>query len=353
MLQGIHKSAILSGLVLIMIMAGCSGGDEEDSGKVEQTISIKAMVVEPVSKDLRKEYTGTLEGERQAVIYAKIAEAVDKIYVREGDKVKANSAVIGLDKNGPSSNYLQSRSTYKNAEKTYNKMKYLYEQGAISETQFDQAETNYEVTRANFEAARQTVELTSPISGTVTSIDVSVGDFVTQGQKAATVATVEKLRMKFGVNAGDIKYFSVGDHVAIYVEGISSEQSQGQVVTVARSADPVTRTFQVEVEIDNSDGVFKPGMFARAEIVIESFEDILVIPHRSIVNRSDGDYVFVVHGDAVRFAAIKLGVEFDGMVQVLDGLSPSDTIVTLGQDYLDDGFKIRINELTSTADKEM
>jgi len=348
-----NKAGLFVLIITAMAVGGCSGNGETSMEKEERATAVKAVQIVPTSKELKKIFTGTLEGERQAVIRAKIAEAVDKIYVPEGEDVKAGAAIIGLDKTGPTSNYIQSRSLYQNAEKNYNKMKYLFDEGAISESAYDAAETEYEVARANYDAARQLVELTTSISGTVTSIDVSVGDYVSSGQQVATVATIDILRMKLGINASDIGYFDVGDSVKVFVEASSKQIAGGKVVTVARSADPVTRTFQVEIEIDNAEHLFKPGMFGRSEVVIERFDEIVVVPRAAVITREDKNYVFTVTGDRARIRQVILGTEFNGTVHIKEGINPGDSIITVGQEFLDDGYKIKLSRFVDAEGKEI
>jgi RND family efflux transporter MFP subunit len=342
------RNVSIPGIFLALIFFfGCTAQQDDQSEAVETALSVKGLQVETSTKSLNKTFTGTLEGERQAVIRAKIGEAVDNIFVAEGDLIKSNAVIIGLDKTGPSSNYIQSKSVFKNAEKNFNKMKYLYDEGAVSESQFDAARTDYEVARANHDAARRLVELKTPIAGTVTSIDVSVGDYVSPGQPVGTVATIEILRMKLGVNSSDVGYFNVGDKVSVHVESVSDSVASGRVVTIARSADPVTRTFQVEIEIDNEGYMFNPGMFARAEIVIQRLENILIVPRRIVINRNDKHYLYVIKGDRVSLRDVELGVEFDGESQVLSGIAPGDTVVAVGQEYLDDGFLVKLTGIES------
>ena len=258
-----------------------------------------------------------------------------------------------LDKTGPSSNYIQSKSVYQNAEKNFKKMEFLFSEGAISETQFDGARTEYEVARANFEAARQLVELSTPIAGTVTSIDVSPGDYVSPGQQVATVAEITRLRMKLGVSASDIGYFDIGDTVRVIVESVSGVNAYGKVVTVARSADPTTRTFQVEIELNNASHSFTPGMFARADVIIEKFDNIIAVPRPAVISRNNQDYVFTISGDRVKARQVTRGAEFNGSVQIKSGLNVGDTVVTVGQDYLDDGYRIKLARFINAAGEEM
>jgi membrane fusion protein (multidrug efflux system) len=135
--------------LLIVLMAGCSGNNQSSDNRSERAVSVKGQVVHLASKELTKSFTGTLEGVRQAVITAKIAEAVEKVMVSEGDRVEADQVLIQLDRTGPTSNFIQAQSLYLNAEKNYKKMKYLYDEGAVSESQFDAAKTEYEVSKAN------------------------------------------------------------------------------------------------------------------------------------------------------------------------------------------------------------
>jgi RND family efflux transporter MFP subunit len=339
-------------LMLILAIAGCSGNNRETTVEDEKAISVKAMAVALTDQELTQSFTGSLEGKKQAVITSKISEAVEEILVDEGSDVGSNYILIKLDRTGPTSRYTQAYTLYVNAEKNYNKMKYLFEEGAVSETDYDASETQYKVTRADYEAAAKTVDLRTPIAGTVTSIDVSVGDYVYQGQQVATVADIDKLRLNLGVSGKDIKYFNVGDEVTARVESSQPVTGRGRVASVARSADPVTRTFQVELEIDNAEHLLRPGMFARAEILVERFEDVVVLPRDAVVSRGEKYITFALQGDRVEAREVTLGAEFNGSVQLLSGISPGDTVVTVGQDYLDDGFKVKMVRFIDAEGKE-
>jgi RND family efflux transporter MFP subunit len=343
----------LATFAILILMAGCSGNKENAQDQQKSVISVKGEQVFPVSKELTKTYTGNLEGEKQADITAKISESVTKIHCSEGDFVASNDVIISLDRSGPTSSYMQSYSVYQTAEKNYNKMKYLFDEGAVSESQFDGAKTEYEVAKANYEAALQMVDLRSPIAGMVTSIDVNPGEYVYPGMKVATVATVNKIRMKFGVSSYDIGYFKEGLPVKITVEAGSLLEGNGQIATVARSADPTTRAFQIEVEIDNSDRIFKPGMFGRCDIIIGQFDNVIIAPRTAILSRSDKDQVFIYSGGKAVAREVVRGVDFNGYSEIKSGLQPGDTLITVGQDYAEDGGKVKLVRFIGIDGKEI
>lgn len=342
----------LSVLLALMLFAGCGGDNEVGNTGNDKAISVKGQVVSRSSTELKKSFTGTLEGVRHAVLTAKIAEAVERVNVNEGDFVQADDVLVMLDRTGSTSSFVQARSVFQNAEKNHKKMEYLFKEGAVSESQFDAARTEYEVSQANFDAARKLVDIRTPIAGTVTSIGVSAGDYLHPGQQVATVAAIDRLRMKLGVSSTDIRFFDVGGEVRVSVESASELVAEGAVATVARSADPVTRTFQVEIEIDNDSRNLMPGMFAKADIIMEKFEDIIVIPRSAAVSRDNKDIVYLVSGGVSILRSVVLGVEFDGSVEVKSGLSPGDTLITVGQNYLDDGFKVKLVQLVDESGKE-
>ncbi len=332
-------------VLLVLVVAICSCGNKQDAvEKKRPAVAVKVAVVSLSDEEIVKTYTGTLEGEKQAVIYAKIAEAVKAVHVREGQHVKADQVLISLDKSGPSSRYQEALSLYRNAEKNYKKMEYLYGEGAVSESKFDAAKTQYEVTKAGFEAASQLVEVQSPIDGVVTSLKVSKGDFLGPGQELATVATVVRLRVKFGVNAADIGSMTLGTMVTVS-SADATRTAKGTVLSVARSADPVTRTFQVEVVLDNSEGMFRPGVFIRINIPLEQLTGVVVVPRQAVIARRGEEVVFVVSNGVAQEREVTTGADLGGRIVITYGLIAGDTLVTLGQDYLQDGVEVNITDI--------
>ncbi|MBU8934664.1 MAG: efflux RND transporter periplasmic adaptor subunit [candidate division Zixibacteria bacterium] len=346
-----NKKILKVGLVAAMftlVGLSCGGEDEADQVASEKVVAVMTQVVEISDQEMVRTYTGSLEGQKQAVIYCKISEAVEKVRVREGDHVKAEQVIVSLNKSGPSSSYQQAKSLYLNAEKQNNRMAYLFDEGAVSEAAADGARTEYEVARAAFDAAARLVDIRSPFAGTVTSVDVVDGNYLSAGQVVATVASVDRLRVRFPINTSDIQLVSLDDEVRIAVDALGLVAT-GTVTAVARSADPATRSYEVEATLDNSDGLFTPGMFVRVSLIVEQLEGVLVIPRNAVLNLGGRDVVYIVNEDTAERRVVELGPEVNGSVVIVSGLNPGDILVTLGQDYLEDGVKVNI---TGTATGE-
>ncbi len=147
MKQIIHSrfklASILMLVVFILIIQACGEKPKEtnstDKTKYTDTISVEAQQVGLKELALSKTFSGTLEGEDQANIIAKIPERITEIKVRVGDYVKAGAVIIELDKAGASSQFYQAQAAYLNAQKNFERMQNLLKVGAVSQQAFDGA----------------------------------------------------------------------------------------------------------------------------------------------------------------------------------------------------------------------
>ena len=100
-------------------------------------------------------------------------------------------------------------------------------------------------------------------------------------------------------------------------------------------------TFKVTLEVNDRDGLLRPGSFARVRIRTGEFDDALLIPRRATVNEDGEDFVFVAHGDTVARVPVRIGATTGDTSQILAGLSRGDSIVTVGQGGLKQGSRIK------------
>lgn len=341
------KVLFLSTLAALLVTS-CADNNDSVEQEAPKATPVEAMIVQTSSYDVSRGFTGTLVGEQQAEIHARISEPVDRVLVTEGQSVKVGQKLILLDKGGPASTYRNAESLYRNAEKNHENLKRLFEQGAVSESQYDAALTEYEVARASFESVAQLVEIRSPIDGVVTSLNVAEGDYLQLGAKLVTIAALENLRVTFGVNARDIAAIHLGDSVMISSSAVKNKVP-GVVIAVAQSADPKTRAFEVEAQLANNGTGLHPGMFVRAAIVLVRWRDVIIIPHRAMLELDNQETVFVVNGRTARRRPVTVAGETLSGLIIEDGLQVGDTLVTLGQTYLDDGFEVNITSMGSSA----
>lgn len=330
------------------VLAGCGKKSQSESEKAAKKAEGRAVPVEVVSalrEDLAvtKTFTGTLEGSEQADIIARIPERVVAIKTAVGAAVAQDQTVIVLDKGGPSSQYRQAEANYLNAEKNLTRMKALYQEGAISLQTLDGTQTAYEIAKANFEASQQNVELTTPIAGVVTAIKVEVGDLANPGSVLATIAQVEKMKVIFNMNEGDVFALAIGQAVLVNSETREGAPVEGKITEFFKSADAQSRAFEVRALFSNTpDRWFKPGLFVKVKYRSNPVTNALVIPNQAILSDGVTSRVFTVRGGKSYQKTIVPGIS-DGLKTVIrEGLSDNDTVVTVGWNNLRDSSTVLI-----------
>jgi RND family efflux transporter MFP subunit len=338
---------VLSISLIMFLIIGCQGKTEE---KVEvknilelDTVAVNAVKVEYRDIKSSKTYTGTLEGEEQANIVAKISERIVSIKVRVGDYVEKGRLVVELDKVGATSQYYQAEAGYLNSKKDLERMQSLYSEGAISQQMFDGTQTAFNIAKANYEASKSLVELTAPISGVVTEINGEAGDLTMPGMKLVTVAKINRLKAIFNAGEQDIMSLTVNQPIEVFSELKPNLVMKGKVVQISKSAEVESRTFEIKGLITNSnDKWFKPGMFCRVKTILKNQRGSLAVPSLAIITNGNDRGVFVINDGKAYFRKVTVGITEDNFTEILNGLKENEDVVTVGMNNLKDGIRINL-----------
>ncbi len=324
---------------------GCNAkrNGAEDSASAGRSVPIAVARAATQRLSVVKTYSGPLEGEEQAHIIARVSERVAGISAHVGEYVSAGQLVVGLDKNGPASQYYQAGANFKNAEKTLERMKSLYGEGAISQQTLDGVQTQFDVARANFEAAKALVELTSPIAGIVTALTVNAGDLTVPGNALATIATIGRMKIIFNISETDVPNLSIGQNVKVYSDARPGTRIDGKIVQLSKSADSRSRSFEIKALFPNTpDKWFKPGMYCRVDVQVSQNREALVIPNAAMQSDGVTTTVFVIRNGQAFQRTIEPGVTDGQVTAVLQGLSAGDTVATIGINNLRDSINVSV-----------
>jgi membrane fusion protein (multidrug efflux system) len=162
--------------------------------------------------------------------------------------------------------------------------------------------------------------------------------------KAAPIVTIinmDTVKILMGVNEKDVSRVTIGLDTEIRVDAWPGKVFKGKVTNVAPIVNPLNRTTEVEVLIENRDGALKPGMFARVAIVIEAHENAVVVPHDAVVESESGRSVFVVEGDRASRRTLTTGFLDGAALEVRSGLKGGERLIVIGQQRLKDGVKVK------------
>ena len=351
---------------------GCSGGDSTPSDSDDQTaattatsstetnrrvIRVETAPVERQSFEEKIKLTGSLDAPNDAVISAQTAGTINRL-VPLGRTVRQGYSVANLDATIANAALTQAKaqlevaiSARDLAEETYKRQAALYRDSIISYLEYEQVQTQYtqagagvsqaEALVAQAEKQVQFTRVVAPFTGTVEQHFADTGEQVAPGVPIARIVNTGRLNLKVGVPerfAGDV---AVGSPVGISFASYDMDDIEARITFVGKVIDPTNRTFPIEVRVGNRDGKLKPEMVASAEILLKSFDDVLVIPQTSIIRDEEGESVFIVEGTGDNLTArrkvLSLGPVYDGRVVVEGGLEQGDRLITAGQNSVSTG----------------
>lgn len=331
--------------ICFFIIPGCGSNDDKQSDFSELNKIVPVSVTAVKRQDISNErtYGGSLEGIKQSNVVAKISERIVAVNAKVGQYVKAGQIIIELEKSGLTSQYLQAQANLDNTKRELDRMTALFEEGAVAKQAVDQAGTAYSVAKANFEAARSAVDLSSPVSGTVTEVNVNPGDWVNPGTTLAVVADINQMIANFSVSESEVGALKAGTTVKIYSEFNKEISQTGRITEINRSASLDSRSFGIKAQFSNTkDSFFKPGMFVKVDVILEKKEKVLTVPTSSVIRQSDASMVYIIRNGLSFPAKITTGFSNDESTEVLSGLNEGDTIVTAGMNNLSDSTRVNI-----------
>jgi HlyD family secretion protein len=290
--------------------------------RLEELESAKASL-EQAQKDLDKARS---DFDRTAKLYA--SGAVSKSAYEEADN-QIRSATTKLD----------------NARRTVK----IMEEGATAED-LALAQANEDAMRAQYDLAAmqlENAEVRAPVSGLVAKVMAKEGNMAGPGtplvaivQDSSVTANLSLPERTYGTVAGNPRKIRVLVRPIAYAK---QRSFPGVVTSVGEMIDPMSRTYLVEAAIDNPDRALKPGMYVDAELVLERWEDALLLPVDAVARRSGGTGCFVLEGAGpwkARFVPITTGAETAGSLQVLSGLSGEELVILEGAAFLEDGQEV-------------
>ncbi|MCM8819103.1 MAG: efflux RND transporter periplasmic adaptor subunit [Candidatus Omnitrophica bacterium] len=360
---------IIIGLIIIIAFATQSQRNKNKE-KTKQTFQEEeipvevAKVQEVILKD-EIESLGEIEPYQKVVIYSEVSGLIEKLNVKEGDYVKKGDFIAQIDYKKRKIDYENVENqlkaamiTLENTKKDYERFINLFKEGVISEKKLDDIKTQYNVLSHQVEALKTQFELVkirlneafihSPINGFVAQKFVDEGEFITESSMMRSVPIVSiidisKVKVNFSVSAEEIGKVKKGQSVLIKIDSFPDKVFYGNVSKIYPFADEKTRTVNVEVILENSSFVIKPGMFCKGKILIGE-KKALIIPLDAIMKlpASGNYYCFKVKDNSVEKVYIKVGKIGENYAEIKEGLNKDDIVIVTSQGILDTGKKIKI-----------
>ena len=344
-MKTLFKTMFLATAVILTAGCGNFGSKKEAQEAAEvvvadPTVSVTQVFVREVPQEAV--YTSTVQPFAKNNIAPQSVNRIAKIYVEIGDYVTKGQVVAEMDM----IQLQQAELQMKNNEIEYNRLKGLFEEGGLSQSDLDAIELAYKVSKTQYENLLENSVLRSPINGVITARNYDVGDMYSMSAPLFTVEQIVPVKLLVGISETDYSKVKKGDSVTVTADAIPDKVFYGKINRIYPTVDPATRTFTVEVKIDNNYKTLRPGMFVRATVNFGTNNNV-VIPDVAVVKQqgSGERFVYVLNDDStVTYKKVVLGRRMGTEYEVLEGLQDGDKIVIGGQIRLKDGVKVIVNE---------
>jgi membrane fusion protein (multidrug efflux system) len=321
-----------------------------DAGKGAATpVPVNVLVVGPgrVQEDLQA--VGSLQSNESVVLRPEVPGRIAQIAFKDGQTVKRGQLLVALDSTVNAAEVAKARAEWELAVSNQKRADDLATKNFISSSAREQASSNAQVLEASLrlaEAKLSKMRIVAPFDGVVGIRNVSVGDYVKDGADLINVEDVRTLKVDFRLPERYLAQVKVGQPVEVGADAFPGRSFRGVLDAIDPRVDANGRSLELRARIDNSDGVLRPGMFARVRVILGERNDALLVPEEAIVPQGADFFVFrVIDRDGQTVAQrvrVRAGVRRDARVEIVEGLSAGDRIVIAGMRLARDGQLVRV-----------
>ncbi len=184
-------------------------------------------------------------------------------------------------------------------------------------------------------------EIRAPFDGRVGLKYVSDGSYISPTTRIASLQSIDPIKIDFSIPERYAAKVEEGDEIRFTVQG-TDEEFIGEIYAIEPKIDSETRTLQMRARSDNEDQLLKPGAFADLELNLETIQDARMIPTIALVPELQGQKVYLYREGEVVEQSVQTGIRTESMVQITDGVSFGDTILTTGLLQVRPGMQVQI-----------
>ncbi len=371
-----YKRAMIYFLVLIFAVAllpGCGSKKVTASQQEENYISVEVEAVKVKTISNEASYSGQLYADKNVLVSPKTTGKVESINVKVGDQIQKGDILFILEKDDAEDRVEQANASLNSARAAYNmtveqieksktdfeRYKTLYENGAISKADYEKAklsasDRSIESAKSNLNQAQvaynQAIEamdhiyIKAPISGTVYSIDIEIGEYASNNKSAVGIADYENVFIQIDVTEDIINELHPEEEINIEIPAIQSSEITGIIDTVSPVANEKTQLYPVKIIVNNSNHQLKPGMFTNVTIATGKKENARVINSEAVIEDRGQDIVYIVQDGKALQKKVKTGFDSGEYVEILEGLDTGMKVIVKGQNYVENDTIVKITK---------
>ncbi|MBN9412712.1 MAG: efflux RND transporter periplasmic adaptor subunit [Candidatus Paracaedimonas acanthamoebae] len=328
---------------------------DQKSRRQMKGVTVEIEYVRKASLTKHITTVGTLAANQIVTVKPQVSGLVSEIKVQGGSEVVANQVIMQIDDRQFKSNLKEEEAKLILAKAAHERASKLLEKKFGPAKSYDEALANLKAAESRVEIATKRVEdsqIQAPFEGIISLNNISIGAPVNEQTELFTIVDVDPMKLDFRVPAEYLRYISVGQTLAIIIDGFEDEPFSGTVEAIDAKVDPHAHSIAVRAHLSNQKRTLKPGLFARVDLVVGSKDNALVVPLSAVESSGDEEYVYkVFNGVAYRFP-VTTGIQEGDNIEIVRGLQEGDVVVTVGLNKIRDGIPVVYEGMETDLKKE-
>ncbi len=321
--------------------------------------------VETISADAAREDSwqprvqalGTMTAVNGIDVTPEVGGVIRDIHFDSGQKVKKGDKLVQLDTDMLDADLRNFQIQLKNAQTELDRRQKVFDKGFAAKADLDVAMVLRDRLQANIERTNAEIAqkgVYAPWDGTLGLRDIAVGQYVAPGQKLVWLQSVNPIYADFTVTESDYGKLKPGLPVTATFTAYPGEAFRGEITTTDAKVDESSRMITVRASLSNTDGRLVPGMYANVAVDVGEPDKVVTVAQTAVTFSLYGDSILVVVPPKEQTADnkdvfeierrfVKVGPTRDGRVQVVEGVKSGERVVLAGQNKVDQGSKVRID----------
>ncbi len=333
-----------------LFIAACSGKKKPDEKSREETL-ITVSLTNPVIRSLTEKVSasGVLSSKSELKLAFKTGGMISRMYVQEGQSVKAGQLLAELDLSEIDAQVQQARLGLQKAERDLERVKKLYSDEAATLTQLQDATTAFDIAGQTVRTAdfnQKLSKIYAPASGRILRKIAEQGELITPFSPALILGTgASAYLLNAGLSDKDLVRVTYGDQAEVMLDAYPGKIFAAKISQIAQTVNPATGTYEVELQLEPVSEKLVSGFVAKASIFPKSKTTGMLVPIECLVEADNSTayvYVYEETSGKVTKKPVVTGRIIDHSVEIISGLQESEKIVYKGANFLSDNIRVNV-----------
>ena len=337
------KRLLIPVLSSLLFLTACSN---KQGLKEEETIRVEVEKATLSGSYAQLPYVGVVEEESSTMVSFTGMAMLKTITVSEGQNVRRGQLLATIDDTQARNALAAAKATLNQALDAQARMKQLHESNSISEMQWVEVESKVQQAQASYDLCEKNLKdcsIYAPCSGVVGNKVLGVGETVLPTEPVLTILSIDKVKVRVSIPEREIAGITSGTATQITVDALQGETFQGGRIEKGVSADPLTHTYDIHINLTNPEHKLLPGMVARVDMETngESQEPKVTLPIKAVQQATDKSlFVWVAKDGKAYRKAVTIGQTTGNRVVITMGIKEGDPVIVQGYQKLGEGTPV-------------